>query len=318
MCISPNTVYPTNKPGFEALKVPCRKCWACVHDKINDLIGRCLCEAHVSDHVWHVTLTYDDKKITDPQQTRIPQKSDFQDFCKRMRRNFKMRYLVVSETGKNNSKRVHFHAILFFKGTPPQWEHNKRHWDLPKWPWGHIWVDPVVSETSMRYVVKYALKDVQNEGNWLSYSRIPIMGVDHATWYGQRYATEKLIPRNFKYRPPGAHDGRTYQFKGESRFVMLDALFEQWPDAWQKPMNDALRSVVKAYVLNRQRKTFEAMCATAQQLEYKKSETSGFAQPLTDYSKMAYLWESYLTHLEINFGKEARAQAEKDYPGRKG
>jgi len=262
MCISPSRVYPERLSHREQkwVEVPCRKCWACTQDKINDLVGRCLCEADYSDHVWHVIFMYDDKRLDDPQQSKVVRKSDFQDFCHRMRHLFQMRYLVVSETGKKSTKRVYFYALLFFRGTPPQWEHNKRHWDLDFWLWGYIWVDPVVSETSMRYVVKYALKDVQNEDSWLSYSRIFIMGVDYARYYGERYARERLIPRNFKYRPPGVYDGRVYQFKGESRFIMLDAFFEHWPEAIKKPMSEHMYNTVRAYIKDRARKWYEKRC----------------------------------------------------------
>lgn len=304
MCIAPNTIYRT---GIETkpVNVPCRKCWACIADRTNDLIGRCLCEAGHSDAVWHVTFTYDDKKLDDPSQARIVRKSDFQKFVKHMRRSVKMRYLVVSETGKKNSKRVHFHAILFFRGKLPQWEHNKREW-IKEWPWGHIFVDPIATEHSMRYVLKYAMKDVQNDGAWLSYSRIPIMGIDHAVYYGKRYAAEKLIPRNFKYRPPNAHEGRTYEFRGESRFILLDKFFQDWPEALGKPMSENMANSVTAWIKSRQRKAFEKLCPTHQSFLQMNNMRLGAPKLLTDYQKFEYLNEGYLLHIEENYGKAAR------------
>lgn len=274
MCVSPTFIYVEAGPSFERLETPCGWCWSCQQNRLNDLVGRCLVEASTSDWTLAITLTYDDKRITDPLQTKVIQKKDFQAFMKRLRHSVETRYLVAGEYGARKG-RTHFHAILFGKGKPPTWELNsKKPVDIPEWPYGHVWIDPSVSERTLRYTAKYLLKGTKRKKSrhdhrfnkeWLSYSRIPIMGHDFVLDLAARYAAEKMWPHSFKYRPPLAHQGREYQLVGEARYIFLDAFFSLWPEAENMPMPESMARPYLRFVKQRQERAFNALSSAQRQ-----------------------------------------------------
>lgn len=273
MCVSPSHVFVQKGPKYARTDVACGWCWSCQKNRVNDLVGRCLLEAHTATWVAAVTLTYDDRRSS-PVQTKLIQKKDVQDFLKRLRKKYKIRYLVAGEYGKKKG-RCHFHICLFGQEglPPPSFSEAGMVSDYDVWPFGHMFVDPNVSERSVRYIAKYLLKgakrkktrfDNRYNKEWVSYSRIPIMGEQFIRDLAGKYARERVFPRSFKYRPPGSHPRREYQFTGEGRFVLLDELFDQWPDAAFGLIPEPMQSVVLAYTKDRVRKRWDALTSEQQ------------------------------------------------------
>ena len=98
------------------LAVPCNKCTICKGAKINAFVHRCKLESQMYDSLpWFCTLTYDDE--------HKPEKGvevrEMQLFMKRFRMNlqragfnYKPRYVIVGEYGKN-THRPHYHALFW-------------------------------------------------------------------------------------------------------------------------------------------------------------------------------------------------------------
>lgn len=270
MCVSPTYVYLPKGPKYVRTETACGWCWSCQKNRVNDLVGRCLLEADEAQWTCSVTLTYDDNRCS-PVQTKLIHKKDVQDFMKRLRKKYKVRYLVAGEYGKKKG-RCHFHVCLFghCPEPPPSFLQAGMVTDYDVWPFGHMFVDPNVSERSVRYIAKYLLKgakrkktrfDNRYNKEWVSYSRIPIMGEAFIRDLARRYARERIFPRSFKYRPPGAHPKREYQLTGEGRFVLLDEFFAQWPAAAHGLIPEPMQAVVLAYTKDRARKAWDALPA---------------------------------------------------------
>lgn len=288
MCVSPTFLYADDGPGFERLEVACGWCWSCQKNRLNDLVGRCLCEASTSDWVLMIRLSYREpwpkpmlpdaikagnQKHPEKLQIHTIQKQDCQNFLKHFRRRFKTRYLVAGEYGSKGTERAHFHVILFGLGQPPSWELNKNiHIDF--WPWGHVYVQNNITESSIRYACKYLLKGAKRKKTaqdnnfnreWISYSRIPIMGINFVHDLAARYAAERVFPHSFKYRPPWAQENREYQFIGEARHVFFDALLGLWPEAAQIKKTESMEKAFIRYKKDRHLRAWENLTADEQQ-----------------------------------------------------
>lgn len=292
MCVSPTFIYVEKGPTNERLEVPCGWCWACRKNRVNDLVGRCLCEASESDWLRTCTLTYDDKKSSTLQTSTLV-KADFQLFMKKLRKNFKTRYLVAGEHG-SKSGRAHFHVILFGRGTPPSWDLNKMT-DIHEWPWGHCWVDDSGDEKSIRYICKYLMKSAKRKKTrfapkyskeWISYSRIPIMGLQSVLSLAEQYSDERLFPHNFKYTPPNSQSDRTYSFTGKARYLFLDHLFKIWPQAMDLPKTEVMHRAVLRYVKQKQRIEWDQM-TVEEQKKYLDLARTSFAK--LDHHKLRKL-----------------------------
>lgn len=119
MCLYP--IYMTRMPDGKVVParygdkkddvfpVKCGKCIECCIDYSREWSFRCALEAEMYDHSIIVTFTYDDEHLPSDGKLRY---SDFQDFLKRFRNSYKVRYLVSGEYGAS-TKRPHYHAILF-------------------------------------------------------------------------------------------------------------------------------------------------------------------------------------------------------------
>src|SRR5690606_3072882 len=131
MCYTPITVKNKtplkNQWGFEYIEVPCGKCPQCLRARQNAWSFR------LTEHLKHslsgyfVTLTYSDYHLP-MTQNGLPtvDKTHFQKFMKRLRKNLKpkyygltfkkemppIRYYAVGEYGKI-TMRPHYHAIIF-------------------------------------------------------------------------------------------------------------------------------------------------------------------------------------------------------------
>lgn len=267
MCVSPSYVWLQGIDGTYRQEVACKWCWSCQKNRVNDLVGRCLLEQAASDWSCALTLTYDDKKLDHPAQTKVIHKDDAQKFLKRLRKTLKIRYLVAGEYGTKKG-RVHFHLILFGKGNPPPWPEGQCH--IIQWQYGHSFVDWSVSEKSIRYIAKYLLKgakrkktrfDNRYNKEWVSYSTRPIMGENFIRDLAAQYAAERLFPHNFTYIPPGSNARRRYTLTGEGRWILFDEIFQQWPEP---KIPQKMEPTVLSWRKDRQRKAYEALSPSEQ------------------------------------------------------
>lgn len=234
---------------IEPILVPCRKCWACIKNRQNDLIGRAMSERAYVDGGVFLTLTYDDKRLDFAEQTTTIQKRDFQNWAKRYRRRVgQMRYVSASEYGAKKG-RTHHHVLIFTQGHCPFVPLQKRFWHLDLWPYGHIWAEPF-SLKKARYVTKYLTKSKEEPGQsdeWVTYSRFPILGHDFVVEMAWRYADARVMPRDFNYLPPG-YTGQPklkFSFYGAAQRLMLDTLFDLWPEARDYPTTDWMYNAIR-------------------------------------------------------------------------
>lgn len=246
MCKTPTFVWVQRGPKWEKQPVPCRKCWQCIRGRVNDFVGRALCEAATSEVTCTVTMTYAPR---DDLADKIIHPRHFQLFMKLLRRaGHKVRYMAVGEYG-SEKERAHFHAVLFFQhmATPPAWAVQPRYKaDYPEgvsqddayfcrdiaqmrmthireWPHGHIQVDWNADERSLRYVCKYLLKPEKHNA-WFTLSKRPALGNE---WFMQKAALAKslgVLPVEWSYLPPGGNPKRKYMITGATRRDYLNAI----------------------------------------------------------------------------------------------
>lgn len=250
MCISPNFVWVQRGPQWEQQPVACRQCWRCKQNRLNDYVGRSMCEAHMSMRTCVINLTYAPRsdladKVLEPYHWQL--------FMKLLRRaGHKVRYLVVGEYGKLKA-RSHFHAILFFQewgskypnrpafynpghvsfpDTSERFSHlipNKRMVHIREWPHGHITVDWSASEASMRYVCKYLLSE-DKDNAWFSLSKKPALGAQWFAMKAEKARQYGVLPSSFEYSPPGGTEGRPYLMTGATRRDYLNAITQDEGD----------------------------------------------------------------------------------------
>lgn len=249
MCINPSFIWITRGPSAEKQAVPCKLCWQCKKNRLNDYVGRALAETATSQQVCTLTLTYAPRSdLAD----KILHPRHFQLFMKMLRKaGHLVRYLVAGEYGDVRG-RAHFHAILFFERiAPPRPSdapfYNPSHLSNPlasqafstqipqmrmshirEWPHGHIQCDWNADERSIRYVCKYILAEDKNRA-WFSLSKKPPLG---AEWFAQKAAAMRemqVLPASFKYLPPGGSKDRPYFMSGATRRDYLNAITQD-PD----------------------------------------------------------------------------------------
>lgn len=262
MCINPKKIWYYAGPNLKPELVPCKRCWACKKNRVNDLTGRALCEAAESDYALALTLTYDSKKCYSPMQPKVIHKQDFQIFIRLWRRSHtKARYLVAGEYGARKG-RAHFHAIIFGQGMPPSIPEQKNT-HIPEWQYGHVYAEFAVNERNIRYATKYLVKslddkkDEERSEEWVSYSKKPLLGYQHIVQMAERNADAQLFPRNFNYRPPGSAQNNRYSFQGKAQEVYLDKLFELWPAGILAPKTEWMQNATRRYLKAKMRKIYD-------------------------------------------------------------
>lgn len=156
MCINLQDIGKKDEDGQPVL-VPCRKCWRCRANRVNDWVGRMLAQKITSPCTVAVTLTY---RGNGP-NTAVLVYRDFQLFMKRLRKenpDAGLRYLVAGEYGTKKG-RAHWHCILFsnypLKGLP-ETDLEKQEW--PTWGLGFVYVQ-APDWRGLSYVLKYILKN---------------------------------------------------------------------------------------------------------------------------------------------------------------
>ena len=228
MCINPSHIYVERGPKYERVPVPCKDCWRCRSNRVNDYVGRALAEAAASDWTACITLTYAPR---DDLSDKVLTPRHFQDFIRSLRKRGhrnknKLRYLAVGEYGDKKG-RSHFHAILYgkgkriagFNGTEErEWIKgpNDDDWTDGPWPHGHVQGSYSSDIRAVRYICKYLQKNERGQF-WLTLSKKPTLGFD---WFQEkaRQAVEAgVLPYGFEYLPPGGQPGHSYLMTGATR-----------------------------------------------------------------------------------------------------
>lgn len=164
------------------INVPCGHCLACRMNKANEWSNRALLEFELNGRRGvFVTLTYSNDHLPADNQ---PNKYEFQKFMKRLRKKLAMpiRFLACGEKG-DRSGRAHYHVLLFGVtlddlGSVSQLKKGLWRASLIEevWPFGISSVGEI-SEGSCKYVARYGVKNLHQEGCWLLMSRRPGLGV---------------------------------------------------------------------------------------------------------------------------------------------
>lgn len=242
MCQSPSHVWVKRGPEWEQVPVPCDDCWSCRENYVSDWVGRCLCEASVSEVSCTVSLTNANPRDPLDLSNWVVNPHHFQLFMKRLRKaGHKVRYLVAGEYGDLRD-RAHFHAILFFKllkpsGKPaPYLMDRKAFLDDPskalpfsreipqeemvhisEWPHGHIQVDWSCTDRSIRYCCEYLNPQAGKKTGWFSMSKKPALGFEWFAAKAERNREFGVLPSSFEYLPPGGKPGKVYLMTGATR-----------------------------------------------------------------------------------------------------
>lgn len=274
MCIRPTTVHLPYNNGYRPQQVPCGYCWACLKNQTNDLVGRCLLEAQYSDYSRVLTLTYDDRRLVTPDRARLIFKEDFQKFMYRMRakrvgrtgpNQYKIRYVGAGEYGSRKG-RTHFHVVLFGKGQPPDIALNKKYQYLHEWPHGFTYAENAGTERSIRYVVKYLVKQKAEQAakkrdtaaqEWFTYSKRPCLGAAGIYDLALKQAEMGIMPYNLRYTPQGAKTNANYSLRGKAEEIYFDTLFAKLPNAETLPCNEWVANARDRYLKNIHRKEWE-------------------------------------------------------------
>lgn len=227
MCVNPRVLN-------NGVMVSCRKCWQCKANYVNDWVGRCIAESMDCTHAHSVTLTYgrDSAGNVDHERAAILTYSDVQKAIKRFRRDgFPLRYFAVGEFGSAKG-RAHWHAIFFWKTTPPPITLGERI-HLPQWPHGYSHFEEV-NAASIRYVCKYIQKDDGDteRQRQVCMSKYPPLGAAYFTKLAKRYVKQGLAPRvpDYHFKDVLDRHGETIKFRlqGRSLDIFLQAFCEEW------------------------------------------------------------------------------------------
>lgn len=146
--------------NYKLLLLPCGSCPACVQNKSLEWTSRLVKEAEEWKYTYFITLTYDDKNLTDLN------KRDIQLFLKRFRKatGFELKYYISGEYGETTG-RPHYHAIFFLNNkiedlvfyannlyTSATFQHT--------WQKGQVLLSSDVNERSIKYTIGYTLKKI--------------------------------------------------------------------------------------------------------------------------------------------------------------
>lgn len=243
MCISPRLL-------VNGALVPCRNCWQCKANRVNDWVGRCIAESQTAVGWSAITLTYgpDAEGNKHHARTAILTYSDVQKYFKLLRRHgYPLRYLVVGEFGSKKG-RTHWHMVVFWTKRVPKHividpktgeerevdmplrvRFNERHWPhgFSEWDTGNV--------AAIRYVCKYISKDVfdaERQGQ-IGLSKVPPLGAAYFRGLARRYVEQGISPRKPEYHFPDVRDkeGQTCKFRLTG--VSLDRFLQAFLDSWE-------------------------------------------------------------------------------------
>lgn len=227
MCRTPNRL-------DDGTEVGCRKCWQCKRNRVNDLVGRCIAESKYATQTYAVTLTYANDAGVNAVSLVY---KDVQDFMKRLRKRYKVRYICAGEYGTAKG-RAHWHIILFFKGEAPKIEEDVRvNWKY--WDKGYSYFQQP-DWKGFQYVLKYVLKDtdLDSADSHLAMSKKPPLGYEFFEELAKQHVEQAIIPRSFKYKVGGVKKDngteKVFMMQGKTRENFMNAFKQGWIDEYGK------------------------------------------------------------------------------------
>lgn len=222
MCLAPVRL----KDGTQ---VACRYCSLCRDNRINDLIGRCIAEQSTASATLALTLTY----AGEVPEAALLRYEDVQKLFKRLRADgYSVRYIVAGEYGSKKG-RAHWHAVLFFYGKVPEMLLDAQCYDWPYWPHGFTYFQEP-DYKGFRYVLKYALKQVDDKGasKALSMSKKPPLGYQFFMDLADDLVKGGFTLHDPSYRFASVLDRegkpRTFWLQGRMREMFIDRYCELW------------------------------------------------------------------------------------------
>lgn len=220
MCMTPNRL----PDGTQAA---CRRCKLCLTNRTNDLVGRAIAESRVSDLTLSVTLTY----AGDSVKNVVHCYEDVQKMIRAQRdAGIKVRYMIAGEFGETFG-RVHWHCVLFWRGSDlPQVELERRiNWAF--WPHGYSYFQQP-DYGGLAYALKYAVKDAKpGTVNPFQPSKKPPIGHDYFVAMAHDIADKGLPLHDPSYSfADVTYKGKTRQFwlQGRMREIYVKAYLDRW------------------------------------------------------------------------------------------
>lgn len=229
------------------MQVPCGQCMGCRLAKTADWGTRMMHEAQQYEKNSFVTLTYNDEKIP---KTGTLRKRDTQLFFKRLRKYIKpnkIRYYLSGEYG-DNSKRPHYHAIIF-NYWPPDCKTYKKtsagylftSEKLEKiWKNGFVVIGAVTYETAC-YTASYITKKITGSNSEMHYqgkekefslmSRRPGIGYN---WYNdyrdETFQHNSVIVNGRERVPPRYYKNKFKEYDPDKAFQLKLSSFARKMD----------------------------------------------------------------------------------------
>ena len=227
MCRTPNRL-------DDGTEVACHRCWQCKKNRLNDLVGRCIAESKYATQTYAVTLTYANDAGVNAVSLVY---KDVQDFMKRLRKRYKVRYICAGEYGTAKG-RAHWHIILFFKGKAPKidqdvrvnwkyWTHGFSYFQQPDWK-------------GFQYVLKYVLKDtdLDSADSHLAMSKKPPLGYEFFEQLAKEHVEQAVLPRSYKYKIAGVRKDngteKVFMMQGKTRENFMNAIKAGWVEKYGK------------------------------------------------------------------------------------
>lgn len=106
---------PDNAKDYEEIEIPCGHCTACKLNHANEWAVRCSIETKYNNYSYFITLTYDEEHLfytADQKLTPSLNKKHIQDFIKKLRKHYNLRYFCAGEYGPKTG-RPHYHMIIW-------------------------------------------------------------------------------------------------------------------------------------------------------------------------------------------------------------
>ena len=242
MCIAPVKL-------DDGTEVGCRECWQCRKRRVNDYVGRCIAESKFSKKTYAVTLTYGDDKLKDHEKVHAVTLvyKDVQDFLKRLRKNYKVRYIVTGEYGSAKG-RSHWHIILFFQDNWPEVTSNKRV-DWKYWKHGFAYFQEP-DWKGFEYCLKYVLKDQisRQSDSHLAMSKKPPLGHEFFQQLAKQHVEQALVPQTYFYKFGDVRDYKNrekgFMMQGKTRENFMETFINEWEAKYD---HEPLSEIVNDY-----------------------------------------------------------------------
>ena len=226
------------------LQVGCKTCWQCRKRKIADYVGRSIAEARMSNKTYAVTLTYGDDNLEEHELVHAVTLvyKDVQDFLKRLRKKYQVRYIVTGEYGSAKG-RAHWHIILFFKNKFPNVQKNKRV-DWKYWDKGFSYFQEA-DWKGFEYCLKYILKGekMRSADNHLAMSKKPPLGHQFFQQLAKQYVEQALVPQTYFYKFGDVRDyknrEKSFMMTGKTRENFMETFVNTWEETYDhEPLSE--------------------------------------------------------------------------------